>query len=72
LSTWSVRLGPGRRKSPVAQNSLFTLEPWRHVGGAVQDHKLAIRGVVSEATLRSALVRVKAFDVVRVRARVAE
>jgi hypothetical protein len=51
---------------------LFTLEPWRHVGGAVQDHKLAIRGVVSEATLRSALVRVKAFDVVRVRARVAE
>jgi hypothetical protein len=66
LGAWAAEI-PGR-----AQNSMFTLEPWRHVGGAVQDHKLAIRGVVSEATLRSALVRVKAFDVVRVRARVAE
>jgi len=55
-----------------AQNLMFTLEPWRYVGGAVQHRKLTTRGAVSEATLRSALIRVKAFDVVRVRARVAE
>ena len=54
------------------QNLMFTLEPWRHVGGAVRGRKLTIRGAVSEATLRSALMRVKAFDVVRLRARVAE
>lgn len=55
-----------------AQNLMFTLEPWRHVGGAVQDRKLTIRRAVSEATLRSALMLIKALDVVRVRARVAE
>jgi hypothetical protein len=51
---------------------MFTLEPWRHVGGAVQDRKLTIRSAVSETTLRSALMLIKALDVVRVRARVAE
>jgi hypothetical protein len=66
LGAWAAEI-PGR-----AQNLMFTLEPWRQVGGAVQDRKLTIRGAVSEATLRSALMRVKAFDVVRVRARVAE
>jgi hypothetical protein len=66
LGAWAAEI-PGR-----AQNLMFTLEPWRHMGGAIQDRKLTIRSAVSEATLRSALVRIKAFDVVRVRARVAE
>jgi hypothetical protein len=55
-----------------AQNLMFTLEPWRHVDGAVQDRKLTIRSTVNETTLRSALMLIKALDVVRVRARVAE
>jgi hypothetical protein len=55
-----------------AQNLMFTLEPWRHVDDAVQDRKLTIRSTVNETTLRSALMLIKALDVVRVRARVAE
>jgi hypothetical protein len=66
LGAWATEIA-GR-----AQNLMFTLEPWRHVGGAIQDRKLTIRGAVSEATLRSALMRVKASDVVHVRARIAE
>jgi hypothetical protein len=66
LGAWASEI-PSR-----TQNLMFTLEPWRCVGGAVQDRKLTIRGAVGEATLRSALMLVKAFDVVRVRARVAE
>lgn len=66
LGAWPTET-PGR-----AQNLMFNLEPWRPAGGVVRDRKLTIRGAVSEATLRSALMRVKAFDVVRIRARVAE
>jgi len=66
LGAWASEI-PSR-----AQNLMFTLEPWRQVGGAVQERKLTIRGAVGKATLRSALMLVKAFDVVRVRARVAE
>ena len=66
LGAWATEI-PGS-----AQNLMFTLEPWRHVDGAVQDRKLTIRSTVNETTLRSALMLIKALDVVRVRARVAE
>ncbi|MGJ4946643.1 DUF2262 domain-containing protein [Bradyrhizobium sp. HKCCYLS1011] len=66
LGAWGSEI-PGR-----THNLMFTLEPWRYEGGAIQDRKLTIRGAVSEATRRSSLMRVKAFDVVRIRAQVAD
>ena len=66
LGAWAAEIPGG------APNLMFTLDAWRHVGGAVQDRKLTIRGGVSEAALGSALTLIKALDVVRVHARVAK
>jgi hypothetical protein len=67
LGAWTSQIQGG------AQKLMFTLEPWRNIGGAIQDRKLTIRGGVSEAALAgSALTLIKALDVVRVQARVEE
>jgi hypothetical protein len=66
LGAWASQIPGG------AQKLMFTLEPWRRIGGAVQNRKLTIRGGVSEAACVSALTLIKALDVVRVQARVVE
>jgi hypothetical protein len=66
LGAWGAEIRGG------GQNLMFTLEPWRYVGGRLEDRKLTIRGELSEASPRSALSLIKALDVVHVRARVAE
>lgn len=50
----------------------FTFEVWKYSSGEIQNRPLAIRKPVGKEDLRLAMSRIKSYDVIRVRARVAE
>lgn len=50
----------------------FTLAAWKQVGGTVQNLELTVRKPVSEAELYSTMGKFELYDVIRIRARVAE
>jgi len=51
---------------------LFTFAAWKPAGGDVQNRELTVRKPVSEKELRSNMGRFKSYEVVHIRARVAE
>jgi hypothetical protein len=50
----------------------FTFTAWRMVGGVVQNRELTIRKPVSEKELHASMGRFEPYEVIRIRARVAE
>lgn len=50
----------------------FTFLSWQTVGGQIQNHELTIHKRVSDNELKSTMGRFKAYDVIRISARIAE
>src|SRR5262245_57715075 len=50
----------------------FSLEPWKLVGGAINQSELVVRKPMSEADMRALIGHIEAYQVVRVHARLLE
>jgi len=64
--------GGGRYGQEEHWTLRFSLEAWKYSNSEIQNRKLTICKIVSHEELRSSMSQIRPFDVIRIRARVAE